>query len=98
MPTDRPQHPAKGAEGAADGIGGVHGPPSEVERIGQILVENPVDLAGTDTVGEESGHHRARAAPHVDVEAPAGSVEALLERGQSTHFVHAADYPSPGEG
>src|SRR5262245_53403632 len=98
MPTNCPQHPAKGAERAPDGIGRVHGAPSKVEGVRQILVQDPIDLPCADTVGKEGGHHRARAAPHVDVEAAAGAVETLLERGQSAHFVHAADYPSTGQG
>src|SRR5205085_10941838 len=68
-----------------------HGVTTKVQRVGQVLLEDAVDVAGPDAVGEQARDHRARAAADVDVESASLAVEPLLDGGQRTDLVHAPD-------
>src|SRR5262249_9634199 len=74
----------------------VDGATPEVERVLQILVDDPVNLGGSDAVGEEAGDHGAGAAANVDVEVT-DTVEPLLDRGDDADLVHPADDAAAGQ-
>ena len=92
--SSRPNRPG----GVAERVRGVHGAAPEVQRVLEILVDDPVNLRGPDAVGEEAGHDGARATADVDIEV-AGAVEPLFDRGDHADLVHApddaADPPGP---
>ena len=94
---ERPHELAEARGGAAKRVRGEDRVTPEVQRIGQVVVEDAVDLARADAVGEEARDDRAGAAADVHVEAAAGPVEPLLDGGERADLLHPADHAAPRE-
>ena len=95
---ERPHHPPEAARGLPERVRREHGAPAEVQGIVEVLIEDPVQVAGPHAVGEERRDDRSGAAADVDVEATAFTVEPLFERGQRSDLVHAADDTPTAQG
>jgi len=92
---DSPEEPGQADGGAAEGAAREDRPAPEVERIGQVLIEDLVELAGPEPVGQQRGDHGARAAADVDVEAAPPARQALLDRRHRSHPYIPPTTPPP---